>query len=99
VIDDAWPWKLELLRLCNTLDAQYDSPDLFPDSQLDAETQQIFLVERAAFSTALVLRKLAEAGKVSIQFLSQSIDFEKRRIRDEDRAPDRLKMHRVSGLL
>lgn len=94
MIDDAGPWKLELLRLCQDLDAQYEKPELFPGSQLDAETQQTFLVERVAFTTALVLRKLAEAGKVSVQFLSRSIDFEKRRILDRDQAPDRINMHR-----
>lgn len=94
VTDDAGPWKLELLRLWNVLDTQYEAPALFPGTRLDADTQQIFLVERAAFTTALALRKLAEAGKVSVQLLSHSIDFEKRPIRVKNRAPDRLNMHR-----
>ncbi len=42
----------------------------------------------------MVLRKLAEAGKVSVQFLSRTIDYEKRRILDKDQAPDRMNMHR-----
>lgn len=95
MIDDAAPWKLELFRLCQEISAFYQEPNLFPGSGLDDETQQIFLVERAAFTTAMVLRKLAEAGKVSVQFLSRSIDFEKRPILDRDRAPDQMKMHRA----
>lgn len=96
MIDDAWPWKLELARLMEELDRHYPDADFFPGSAVDTESQQIFLVERAAFVTALVLRKLAEAGKVSVQFLSTSIGYERHPIRDSGRTPDQLNMHRAA---
>lgn len=95
MIDDAWPWKCELLRLSDDLGSQFGEPDLFPGTGVDAETQQIFLVERLVFVTAIVARKLTEAGKVSVQFLGRSIECERRPILDPERAPDITNMHRT----
>lgn len=95
MIDDAWPWKLELLRMCGELANQFREPDLFPEAEIDTETQQIFLLERLVFVTALVARKLTEAGKVSVQFQARSIEYERRAILDPERAPDVTSMHRT----
>lgn len=95
MIDDAWPWKAELLGLCDAVRDQFGQPSLFPGAEVDVETQQIFLIERLVFVTALVARKLTEAGKVSVQFQSRSLDCERRGIVDPDRAPDVTNMHRT----
>ena len=93
MIDDAAPWKCELLRVCQEAMESFAAPDLFPGSGLDEETQQIFLVERAAFLTAFTVRKLSEAGKISVQFLGRSIPFMRHPIIDPNRAPDKFNMH------
>ncbi len=95
MIDDAFPWKCALLRFCEDLKREFDDPNLFPEADVDAETQRIFLVERLIFVTALVVRKLTEAGKVSIQFLGRSVEYEMRHILDPERAPDITTMHRT----
>lgn len=95
MIDDAGPWKCELLRVCQEMLDCYAEPDLFPGAGLDDESQQVFLVERAAFLTAFTVRKLSEAGKISVQFLSKSIPYGKHAIVNPERAPEKLNQHRV----
>lgn len=73
----------------------YAEPDVFPGAGLDVETQQVFLVERAAFLTAFTVRKLSEAGKISFQFLTKSISYTRHPIENPDRAPEKLNQHRV----
>ena len=67
MIDDAWPWKAELLGLCDAVRDQFGQPSLIPGAEVDVETQQIFLIERLVFVTALVARKLTEAGNDGAQ--------------------------------
>ena len=95
MIDDGGPWKCELLRVCQEMLDCYAKPDVFPGAGLDDETQQVFLVERAAFLTAFTVRKLSEAGKVSVQFLSRSIPYVRHRIVRANRAPTKHNQHRV----
>lgn len=98
MIDDAGPWKCELLRACQEMEDSFASPDLFPEAEFDDDTQRVFLVERAAFLTAFAVRKLSEAGKVSVQFLSRSIPLVRHPIIDPGLVPEKLNQHRAFDL-
>jgi hypothetical protein len=64
-----------------------------PGSGLDEDAADLF-VARAAFLTAFTVRKLSEAGKISVQFLGRSIPFMRHPIIDPTRVPDKFNMHR-----
>lgn len=95
MIDDAGPWKCELIDLLNALTREFDAPELFPGAGLAQDTQRVFLMERLLLVTALVTRKLREAGKISDQFWSGSLTYEERKLKVSGLRPDKLTMHRA----
>ena len=82
------PWKMELRRLVDRCERQYQQMSRVPLHGWWEDAVQLMQLEKAVFFSAFIVRKLAESGRLSMQAEALAVPVKTFSARDPAMAPD-----------